>query len=135
MSDSKKAKPKAPLPDAGETSRPSEDSETELIPTVEIQFDSAAEKDLGKIGNAKHLRQISQKLDDLERDPKPADAKAIRGQHFRAKGWNFFRVDVGEYRIVYDLDEQSNVLTVVTIAVIAARNDSKVYKLMERRFG
>ena len=101
---------------------------------VEVLFDPAAEKDFDKIGRGKHQAQVAQKLDELERNPKPADAKAIRGEHFKKWGWNFYRVDVGEYRIVYDLDEASKTVTIVTIAVIAARNDDKVYKLMERRF-
>lgn len=101
---------------------------------VEVLFDPAAEKDFDKIGRGKHQAQVAQKLDELERNPKPADAKAIRGEHFKKRGWNFYRVDVGEYRIVYDLDEASKTVTIVTIAVIAARNDDKVYKLMERRF-
>ena len=106
-----------------------------MTPTVEVLFDSAAEKDLDKIKDAKHLRQISEKLNSLELDPKPADAKKIQGSQYKKKGWNFHRVDSGEYRIVYDLDETNAVLTVVTIAVVGKRNDDAVYKTMSKRFG
>ena len=76
--------------------------------------------------------RITAKIDSLEENPLPHDAKPIRGEHFKANGWNFYHVDVGEYRIVYDLDKQTGLLTVVTVA---ARNDDKVYKLLGRRFG
>lgn len=105
------------------------------VTRIEVEFLPAAAKDLKAIGKGKPLAQITAKLDELEKNPLPHDAKAIRGEHFKANGWNFYRVDVGEYRIVYDLDERTGLLTIVTIAVIAARNDDKVYKLMQRRFG
>lgn len=75
------------------------------------------------------------KISALEADALPADARSIRGENFKQNGWNFYRVDVGEYRIVYDLDAENGTLIIVTIAVIAARNDDKVYRLMGRRFG
>lgn len=118
--------------DAGETSKSSATCE---IPRIEILFDAAAEKDFDKIGRGKHQAQVRRKIDELESNPKPADARPIKGESYRKNGWNFFRVDVGEYRIVYDLDESSQTLTIVTIGVIAAMNDDKVYRLMDRRFG
>lgn len=132
MNDSKKAEQPEENPNLGETSKPSEDSEQ---PRVELSIDAAAEKDFDKIGAGKHQKQILAKIESLEQNPLPNDAKPIKGENFKANGWNFYRVDAGEYRIVYDLDEQSLVLTVVTITVIAARNDDKVYKLLQRRFG
>lgn len=44
-------------------------------------------------------------------------------------------MDAGEYRIIYDLDEQTNILIIVTIVVIGQRNDDKAYRLLQRRFG
>lgn len=101
-------------------------------PRVEVELLPAAVKDLRAIGKGKHLAQITAKIDSLEENPLPHDAKPLRGEHFKANGWNFYRVDVGEYRIVYDLDERTGLLTIVTVA---ARNDDKVYKLLGRRFG
>lgn len=95
----------------------------------------AAEKDLRDIGNRKHLGQIARKIGALSADPKPHDARPIQGEAYRANGWNFFRVDVGEYRIVYDLDESGEVLTIVTVTVIGRRNDAAVDRLLERRHG
>lgn len=104
-------------------------------PQVELVIDAAAEKDFDKIGAGKHQAQVQAKIDSLEENPLPNDAKPIKGENFKRNGWNFYRVDVGEYRIVYDLDERLGLLTIVTIAVIAPRNDDKVYKLLARCFG
>lgn len=90
---------------------------------------------MDSIGRGKHQAQVVSKISALETDALPNDARPIRGENFKQNGWNFYRVDVGEYRIVYDLDEESQTLTIVIIAVIAARNDDKVYRLMGRRFG
>lgn len=87
------------------------------------------------MAKGKHLRQVAARIDSLETDPLPADSKAIRGDAYRKAGWNLYRVDAGEYRIVYDLDAQTGKLTVVTVAVIGRRNDDAVYRLMERRLG
>lgn len=74
-------------------------------------------------------------MQELSTLPLPHDAQPIKGENFKRNGWNFYRVDAGEYRIVYDLDTEDGTLTIVTITVIAARNDDRVYRLMSRRFG
>ncbi len=54
----------------------------------------------------KARRQIASRLRDLPRDPRPHDSRAIQGLA------NTFRIDVGEYRVVYDIDYGSRVVTV-----------------------
>lgn len=147
MNDSKKAEQPEESLNAGATLKPNGDSDNTALeakdaesietqqPRVEVVIDDAAEKDFDKIGRGKHQAQIQAKIDDLENNPLPQDARPIRGDRFKAKGWNFFRVDAGEYRIIYDLDEQTNILTIVTIVVIGQRNDDKAYRLLQRRFG
>ncbi len=102
---------------------------------IQLELTASAAKDLRTIGNKKHLGQIGRKIDALEQVPLPHDARPIEGQAYKSNGWNFYRMDVGEYRIIYDLDEASGVLTIITIAVIGKRNDKTVYKLLQRRYG
>jgi mRNA interferase RelE/StbE len=52
----------------------------------------------------------------LMTDPQPADAE-------RLKGYDYSRVTVGEYRIIFDI--QVGVLRLVTIG---KRNDDEVYR-------
>ena len=102
---------------------------------MQLEFTASAARDLRGIGDRKHQGQLARKLDSLLHTPLPHDARPILGEEYRANGWNFDRVDMGKYRIVYDHDEQSNVLTVLTVAVIGRRNDRAVYRLLKRRHG
>jgi len=51
----------------------------------------------------------------------PADSQAVRGSHYR-------RVDQGEYRIVYDIVEDT-----INIVMIGKRNDGEVYARLDRK--
>ena len=58
----------------------------------------------------------------LLRNPEPHDSAILKG----AKGGER-RVDAGEYRIIYTVDDDT-----IEILVIGKRNDSEVYKQWER---
>ena len=64
----------------------------------------------------KQYRQVVRKIIMLMADPRPADAE-------RLKGYDYFRVTVGEYRIIFDV--QDGVLRVIAIG---KRNDDEVYR-------
>lgn len=68
----------------------------------------------------KQFRQIVRKLFALMEDPRPADAKPLHG-------YPFWRVDVGEFRIVYRVEQG-----VFKITLIEKRNDDEVYKKLGR---
>ena len=102
---------------------------------IQLELTASAAKDLQAIGNKKHLGQLGRRIDALGQVPLPHDARPIEGQVYKNNGWNFYRVDVGEYRIVYDLNEAGGVLTIVTVVVVGRRNDKAVYKLLQRRYG
>ena len=70
---------------------------------------------------AKQYRQVGQKTFALLADPQPNDAGPLKGS-------DYWRVDVGEFRIVYRFDEDTVYLT-----LIGKRNDDDVYKKMERK--
>jgi mRNA interferase RelE/StbE len=49
-------------------------------------------------------------------DPHPHDSKEL-------KGYPFMRVDVGEYRIIHDVE-----LDILRLILVGKRNDDKVYR-------
>ena len=67
-------------------------------------------------------RQITLKIFMLQFDPYPQDSKKI--------GIGI-RVDIGEYRILYKVDEEKKLVKVETIG---PRNDDQIYK-MARKLG
>lgn len=64
----------------------------------------------------KQFKQVAMKMLSLLRDPFPNDSEKLTGSEYR-------RVDIGEYRIVYNVKED-----VVQILAIGERNDGTVYK-------
>ena len=58
-------------------------------------------------------------------------ARAAPGRQFQLlRGYPFYRIDVGEYRVIYDLDGD-----VVRIILIGKRNDDEVYRRLRRKEG
>lgn len=51
-------------------------------------------------------RQIGGRLEQLRDTPRPHDAKHLRGRE------NAFRIDSGEYRILYDIDDSRKLVEV-----------------------
>ncbi|MBT3487690.1 MAG: type II toxin-antitoxin system RelE/ParE family toxin [Desulfobacula sp.] len=68
----------------------------------------------------KQFKQVAKKIFSLMADPEPHDSKELKGYPYRG-------TDIGEYRIIYRLEE--NVLKIV---LVGKRNDSEVYKKMTR---
>ena len=71
--------------------------------------------------NAKQYRQVTQKALSLLMDSQPSDASQLHG-------FDYWRTDIGEFRIVYKFDEET-----VYIVLIAKRNDDEVYRKLGRR--
>lgn len=69
--------------------------------------------------NAKHARQIAEKLAALLLDPVPPDSLAMVNMA------PYRRAAVGEYRIVYFVDGES-----LKIVVVGRRNDDSIYRLL-----
>lgn len=72
----------------------------------------------------KHGRQIAMTLESLRENPFPQDSKKLKGVS------DYYRVDMGEYRIIYRVDSKGNILI---IAFIGKRNDNEVYKKFKRK--
>jgi len=77
--------------------------------------------DFVKSLQAKQYRQVVSKILELTKNPTPVDAAKL-------KGFDFFRVDIGEYRIIYRFDN-----TTVYIALVGKRNDDEVYKQLKQK--
>ena len=69
----------------------------------------------------KQYKQVVGTMLVLLKEPTPHDSRSLAGYPYR-------RVDVGEYRIVYDV--QGDTLRVL---VVGKRNDDAVYKALKRK--
>jgi len=69
----------------------------------------------------KHRRQVVDKLLALARDPRPPDSRPLRGHPM-------LRADIGEYRIVYEVERDT-----VRVLVIGKRDDDEVYRILGRK--
>jgi mRNA interferase RelE/StbE len=72
----------------------------------------------------KQYRQIGRKVLSLLLDPHPNDSESLIGYS------EYFRVDCGEYRIIYRIEED-----VIKLALIGSRNDDDIYKKIKRKLG
>jgi mRNA interferase RelE/StbE len=77
-------------------------------------------KDLDELP-AKQYRQVVSAILDLLAEPCPHYSKALEGTPYR-------RLAVGEYRVVYQADEEA-----VHVLVVGKRNDDEVYRQLKRR--
>ena len=64
--------------------------------------------------DAKQFRQVMNKIIELMSDPYPNDSKQLSGAKYR----QFRRVDIGEYRIVYKIENDC-----LKVAEVGKRND------------
>lgn len=69
----------------------------------------------------KQFRQVVVALFALLRNPEPHDSAQLHGTPFR-------RVDVGEYRVVYRVEDD-----LLKVPIIGKRNDDQVYRELRRR--
>ena len=68
----------------------------------------SAEKELRKIPPP-FLKQILAKIAALAETPRPFGVKLMKGEE------RFFRLRQGDYRIIYDIDDVAQVVTIVKI--------------------
>lgn len=89
-----------------------------------LQVDRAV---LSKLGDperypAKIYRQLALKMFSLQLNPRPPDSKKI--------GQDRYRVDSGEYRILYSVDDREKM---VKVFLVGKRGDDEVYRRLRRR--
>lgn len=73
-----------------------------------IEFRDRAFKDLRRLP-PKIARQRQEKVDRLSENPRPQDSKRVRS----APG--LLRVDSGEYRVLYEVDDNQELVIIVRI--------------------
>jgi mRNA interferase RelE/StbE len=80
-----------------------------MPPSGPLEFEVAVyrqvEKRLRKLPN-KHRRQILARIAELEDNPRPHDSIKLKGSDYE------FRLDMGEYRILYDVDYEAYIVHV-----------------------
>lgn len=72
----------------------------------------------------KIAQQITRKILALAENPFPSDSSQLKGYNA------LFRIDSGEYRIIYRYQEKENT---VVILLIGKRNDDEVYRELRRK--
>ncbi len=70
----------------------------------------------------KQFKQVMSKVLFLLSNSMPTDASVLKGYD------DLYRVDQGEFRIVYRFTDKS-----VTVLVVGKRNDDEVYKKLSRK--
>ncbi|MBE9191390.1 type II toxin-antitoxin system RelE/ParE family toxin [Gloeocapsopsis crepidinum LEGE 06123] len=83
-----------------------------------LRIAKTAEKDLFNL-QAKQFTQVAKKIFSLQGNPKPQDCAALKGYP------GGYRVNQGEYRILYTIDEESQIVEVFRVG---KRNDGEVYR-------
>ena len=72
---------------------------------------------------SKHKRQVKDSILSLQEKPVPHDAKKLLGYD------SYLRVDIGEYRIIYQYEEAKDL---VTVMLVGRRNDDNLYRVEKR---
>lgn len=73
----------------------------------QVDLRRQAYKDLQSI-STDYLRLVSNHIDSLEENPRPVDSKKLKGD----AGYS---LRVGTYRILYDIDDKSKLVTIYRI--------------------
>lgn len=79
-----------------------------------VRFKPAAAKDLRKL-DKRMQRRLSVAIDSLSIEPRPSSCKKLKGSEF-------YRIRVGDYRVIYEVDDGK-----LVVLVIRARHRREVY--------
>ncbi|MGF1672765.1 MAG: type II toxin-antitoxin system RelE/ParE family toxin [Rivularia sp. (in: cyanobacteria)] len=83
-----------------------------------LRVAKTAEKDLLKL-QAKQYKQVVSKILSVQGNPRPQDCVVLKGYE------GGYRVDQGEYRILYTIDDENKLVDVFRAG---KRNDGEVYQ-------
>ena len=81
-----------------------------------VELKASARKELERLP-AKLIQRIFPKLEELASEPRPAGCKKLKG------GQQEWRIRVGDYRVVYTIDDAR-----LRVSVTRIRNRSEVYQ-------
>jgi mRNA interferase RelE/StbE len=71
-------------------------------------FNTSVKKELRQVSKP-YLQKIMDKICSLREDPRPFGVKLLRGEN------RYYRIRQGDYRIVYDIDDETMMVTVVAV--------------------
>jgi mRNA interferase RelE/StbE len=74
-----------------------------------VQLKPAAERDLKRVKDRTTLARIARAIDGLSTSPRPPGASALQG------GESILRIRVGDYRILYTVDDAVLVVLVIRV--------------------
>ena len=78
------------------------------MPDYAIVFARSARKELEAL-NSPMIERVITRIEGLAHDPRPTGARKLRGSG------NLWRVRIGDYRIVYGLDDRRRVVDIVRV--------------------
>ncbi|WP_193197224.1 type II toxin-antitoxin system RelE family toxin [Nostoc sp. MG11] len=84
--------------------------------SYEVKFSKSAKKQFRKLPLDVQER-IQTKINDLAIEPRPNGVKKLQGDD------NSYRVRVGDYRVIYELDDDILIVTVIKVG-----HRSEIYK-------
>ena len=74
----------------------------------EIRLRRAAQKELDAI-SGRHYKMLARAISNLEQNPRPSKVKKLADS-------GLWRVRIGHYRIVYAIDDENKLVTIVRVA-------------------
>jgi mRNA interferase RelE/StbE len=81
----------------------------------DLRIDDRVIKEVA-IFEAKIFRQICMRILRLSENPRPHDSQQLKGyQDPQVQGRKGFRIDQGEYRILYTIDDQRKLVTIFRV--------------------
>ena len=83
------------------------------MPKYSVQFVRSARKELERLEDSV-LRRVWPRIEALGENPRPPGCKKLRGSR------DLWRIRVGDYRVVYQIDDR---VTLVEIRAIGDRKD------------
>jgi mRNA interferase RelE/StbE len=81
----------------------------------EVTFSRSAAKELEAL-DAGVVRRIYPKIESLSEQPRPSGCRKLTGEE------NLWRVRVGEYRVIYKIDDDNEIVDIVRV-----RHRSRAY--------
>lgn len=87
-----------------------------------IEFTNKAEKDLGKLPK-QTIARILEKIDKLADDPRPSGYKKLTDFHVSNAPDDLYRIRIGDYRVIYSIEEE-----IITITVVKVAHRKEVYE-------
>jgi len=73
-----------------------------------VTFARSARRELEAL-EVSMVRRVISKIDGLARDPRPSGSRKLQGEQ------NLWRIRIGDYRVVYSIDDRQRIVDIVRI--------------------